>query len=160
MSTVFNTSIVIPCYNEEKGISNKEYSNFLNNNPEAFICFVNDGSKDNTLAVRKASLAPGAKVMALSSRMGSIGARESSSSWLYRASKAALNSLMKDTSLAWAGRAICVCAHPGWVRTDMGGASADLSVQQSVTDLRRVIEGLVPADNGSFLNHDGFSIPW
>jgi dolichyl-phosphate beta-glucosyltransferase len=54
MSTVFNTSIVIPCYNEEKGISNKEYSNFLNNNPEAFICFVNDGSKDNTLEVLNA----------------------------------------------------------------------------------------------------------
>jgi len=54
MSTVFNTSIVIPCYNEEKGISNKEYSNFLNNNPEAFICFVNDGSKDNTLGVLNA----------------------------------------------------------------------------------------------------------
>ena len=51
MSTVFNTSIVIPCYNEEKGISNNEYSNFLNNNPEAFICFVNDGSTDNTLKV-------------------------------------------------------------------------------------------------------------
>lgn len=51
MSTVFNTSIVIPCYNEEKGISNSEYSNFLDNNPEAFICFVNDGSTDKTLEV-------------------------------------------------------------------------------------------------------------
>jgi dolichyl-phosphate beta-glucosyltransferase len=51
MSTFFNTTIVIPCYNEEKGISNSEYSNFLNNNPEALICFVNDGSKDNTLGV-------------------------------------------------------------------------------------------------------------
>ena len=51
MATVFNTSIVIPCYNEEKGISNREYSNFLENNPEAFICFVNDGSTDKTLEV-------------------------------------------------------------------------------------------------------------
>ena len=51
MSKVFNTSIVIPCYNEEKGISNSEYSHFLENNPEAFICFVNDGSTDNTLEV-------------------------------------------------------------------------------------------------------------
>lgn len=51
MPTVFNTSIVIPCYNEEKGISHNEYSRFLNSNPEAFICFVNDGSKDNTLGV-------------------------------------------------------------------------------------------------------------
>jgi len=53
MSTLFNTSIVIPCYNEENGISNSEYSNFLFNNPEVLICFVNDGSKDNTLAVLK-----------------------------------------------------------------------------------------------------------
>lgn len=51
MSSIFNTSIVIPCYNEEKGISKNEYSNFLNNNPEVLICFVNDGSKDNTLKV-------------------------------------------------------------------------------------------------------------
>lgn len=51
MSTTFNTSIVIPCYNEEKGISNGEYSNFLNDNPEVLICFVNDGSKDNTLQI-------------------------------------------------------------------------------------------------------------
>lgn len=51
MSTVFNTSIVIPCYNEEKSISNNEYSFFLKNNPEAFICFINDGSTDKTLEV-------------------------------------------------------------------------------------------------------------
>jgi glycosyltransferase involved in cell wall biosynthesis len=51
MPIVPNTSIVIPCYNEEKGISNSEYSNFLENNPETLICFVNDGSTDNTLGV-------------------------------------------------------------------------------------------------------------
>ncbi len=51
MSDQLSTCIVIPCYNEEKGISLIEYSNFLNNYPEAMICFVNDGSTDNTLAV-------------------------------------------------------------------------------------------------------------
>ncbi len=51
MSTSLNTCIVIPCFNEGKGISNSEYSNFLNNNPQVLICFVNDGSKDNTLEV-------------------------------------------------------------------------------------------------------------
>lgn len=51
MSAQHDTCIVIPCYNEEKGISISEYSNFLENNPEAFICFVNDGSTDNTLEV-------------------------------------------------------------------------------------------------------------
>lgn len=51
MLTLFNTCIVIPCFNEEKGISIGEYSNFLTNNPEVFISFVNDASKDNTLEV-------------------------------------------------------------------------------------------------------------
>ena len=51
MTIIPNTTIVIPCYNEEKGISINEYSNFLDTNPEAFICFVNDGSTDNTLVI-------------------------------------------------------------------------------------------------------------
>lgn len=51
MSTQQDTSIVIPCYNEERGISIREYSNFLERNSETFICFVNDGSTDNTLEV-------------------------------------------------------------------------------------------------------------
>jgi NAD(P)-dependent dehydrogenase (short-subunit alcohol dehydrogenase family) len=106
------------------------------------------------------ALAPGAALALISSRMGSIGARAGANGWLYRASKAALNSVLKDVSLALAGRAVCVSLHPGWVRTDMGGAGADLSVQQSVTDLRRVIAGLTPRDNGRFLNHDGSAIEW
>lgn len=105
-------------------------------------------------------LARGAKVVVLSSRMGSLGERRSSSGWLYRASKAALNSLLVDASLQLAARATCVAVHPGWVRTDMGGAQADLDTAASVHDLRRVIAGLQPADNGSFLNHDGQPIAW
>lgn len=49
MPNFFNLRVVIPCFNEEKGISNCEYSNFLEKNPEVFICFVNDASSDNTL---------------------------------------------------------------------------------------------------------------
>lgn len=105
-------------------------------------------------------LAPGARLAVLSSRMGSIGARTASGGSLYRASKAALNSVLKDVSLQLAGRAICVSLHPGWVRTDMGGAGADLDVAQSVTDLRRVLARLTPGDNGRFLDHDGSTIAW
>ncbi len=105
-------------------------------------------------------LAPGARLAVLSSRMGSIGSRAAPSGWLYRASKAALNSVLKDASLALQGRAICVALHPGWVRTDMGGAGADLEVASSVQDLRRTLAALKLANNGSFLNHDGASIPW
>lgn len=105
-------------------------------------------------------LLPGARLGVLSSRMGSIGGRTSTSGWLYRASKAALNSLLKDASIALAGRAICVAFHPGWVRTDMGGAQATLDVAASVADLRRTLHALQPGHNGSFVNHDGQPIPW
>ena len=106
------------------------------------------------------ALAPGAKLAMLSSRMGAIGPRTSAGGWLYRASKAAANSVLKDASTVLADRAVCVSLHPGWVRTDMGGAGADLPVEQSVTDMRRVIASLTPADNGRFLNHDGSPIAW
>jgi NAD(P)-dependent dehydrogenase (short-subunit alcohol dehydrogenase family) len=105
-------------------------------------------------------LAPDARLAVLSSRMGSIGARTGSGGWLYRASKAAVNSVLKDVSLALAGRAVCVAFHPGWVRTDMGGGNADLSVEQSVGSLRRTLAALTAADNGRYLDHDGTPIPW
>lgn len=105
-------------------------------------------------------LAPGARLALISSRMGSIGARSSASSWLYRASKAAANSVLKDVSIEWAGRAVCVAFHPGWVRTDMGGANAEITAEASVQSMRRVIAGLGPGDNGRFLNFDGSAIEW
>jgi NAD(P)-dependent dehydrogenase (short-subunit alcohol dehydrogenase family) len=106
------------------------------------------------------ALAADAKVALISSRMGSIGARSSSAGWLYRASKAAANSVLKDASLTLAGRAICVSLHPGYVKTDMGGPNAPLEVDESVGGMRKVIAGLTPSDNGRFLDHDGSPIDW
>ncbi len=107
-----------------------------------------------------AALAPGARLAVISSRMASIGLRTSPSGWLYRASKAALNSVLKDTSLTLAGKAVCVALHPGWVRTDMGGTAAHLDVATSVGDMRRTLAGLGAGDNGTFLNHDGQPLAW
>jgi len=106
------------------------------------------------------ALAPGARLAVISSRMGSMGLRANPSGWLYRASKAALNSVLKDASLALAGRALCVALHPGWVRTDMGGEGADLGVADSVATMRRTLAALTPADHGGFLNHDGQHLAW
>ena len=105
-------------------------------------------------------LAPGARLAVISSLMGSIGARKASAGWLYRASKAALNSVLKDLSLQLAGRAVCVSLHPGWVRTDMGGPGAELDAPASVAGMRRVLDELTADDNGRFINHDGLPIEW
>jgi NAD(P)-dependent dehydrogenase (short-subunit alcohol dehydrogenase family) len=106
------------------------------------------------------ALAPGGRLAVLSSRMGSIGLRTSPEGWLYRASKAALNSVIKDASLVLGDRAVCAVFHPGWVQTDMGGPGAELSVERSVADLRRSVEALKPADSGGFFNHDGAPLAW
>ncbi|MES2757236.1 MAG: SDR family oxidoreductase [Pseudomonadota bacterium] len=97
----------------------------------------------------------------LSSKMGSIEARSATSGSLYRASKAALNSVLKDASILFGPHgATCVAFHPGWVQTDMGGEGATLAVEESVNDLRLTLSKLSAADNGRFLNHDGTPIPW
>jgi NAD(P)-dependent dehydrogenase (short-subunit alcohol dehydrogenase family) len=100
------------------------------------------------------------RIAVISSRMGSIGLRNSTALWLYRASKAALNSVLKDASIALQGRALCVALHPGWVRTDMGGSGADLDVADAVAGMRRTLAALDAARSGSFLDHDGAPLAW
>lgn len=106
------------------------------------------------------ALAPDARIGILSSRMGSLTLRANSAGWVYRASKAAANSVMKDMALALDGRALCVSLHPGWVKTDMGGQEADIDVATSAASLRKVLDGLTAGDNGAFFNYDGQPLPW
>lgn len=106
------------------------------------------------------ALAPGARVAIISSKMGSIALRASTAGWLYRASKAAVNSVMKDASLALAGKATVISFHPGWVRTDMGGSGADIDASTSIAGMRTVLASVKPADTGSFFNYDGQRLAW
>jgi len=101
------------------------------------------------------------KLAVLSSRMGSIGERSSTDGTLYRASKAALNSVLKDASITYGAQGVtCIAFHPGWVQTEMGGAEASLTPEQSVRDLRATLARADSSANGSFLNHDGAPIAW
>ncbi len=106
------------------------------------------------------ALMPGARVAVISSRMGSIGLRTGPNGWVYRASKAAVNSVMKDASLALAGKATVISFHPGWVRTDMGGAGADIEPATSIAGMRTVLASVKPGDTGSFFNYDGQRLAW
>jgi NAD(P)-dependent dehydrogenase (short-subunit alcohol dehydrogenase family) len=99
-------------------------------------------------------------IVNMSSQLGSIG--QSSGRWYaYRTSKAALNQITKTLGAELASEGfISVALHPGWVRTDMGGATATYSPQESVAGLISVIEKLGPSDNGHFYDFKGTSIPW
>ncbi len=80
---------------------------------------------------------------------------------LYRASKAALNAVVKAVALELAPRGVVAIAlHPGWVRTDMGGAGADLEPEASVTGMRAVIEQVQSRDSGRFFDYSGKDVPW
>lgn len=92
-----------------------------------------------------------------------LGARYGSTRGLgvYGDSKAALNDRFRALAPAW-GRAgvIAIVMHPGWVRTDMGGAGATLSVEESVTGMRHVIAHLTAAAHGRFWTWNGREHPW
>ncbi len=97
----------------------------------------------------------------VSSKMGSIDDNGSGGAYIYRSSKTALNQVAKSLSIDLAGRGISVLAlHPGWVRTDMGGANAETEVGDSVSGLRRIILSAGPAQSGRFFDFSGEVIPW
>jgi NAD(P)-dependent dehydrogenase (short-subunit alcohol dehydrogenase family) len=101
------------------------------------------------------------RLAVVSSRMGSVSLMSSSAGWLYRASKAAVNAAVKAASLELAPRGVvCVAFHPGWVRTDMGGAGADIDVETSVSGMRRTLAQANASHNGKFLNYGGEQLSW
>jgi len=103
----------------------------------------------------------GAKIVNLSSSLGSIGNNTSGGAYGYRMSKAALN--MASRSLAADLRddgLVAVTISPGWVQTDMGGSDAPTPVAESAAGLLRVIDGLTLQDSGGFFDYRGERLSW
>ncbi len=97
----------------------------------------------------------------ISSEIGSIALRREFRTPSYAIGKAAQNMATSLLSQALAPRGIKVVAlHPGWVRTDMGGDNAALSVAESAHGLLHVIDHLAPEDSGRFLDWQGRPLPW
>src|SRR3954447_2823591 len=105
-------------------------------------------------------MADGGKMVAISSGMGSIG--ENGGGWVpYRTSKAALNMAWSNLALEAKPRGVTVVAlSPGWVKTDMGGAGAEITPEESVSAMRKLIGRLTIDDSGHFLRRDGSELPW
>jgi NAD(P)-dependent dehydrogenase (short-subunit alcohol dehydrogenase family) len=101
----------------------------------------------------------GGKLIAISTKMGSIDDNSSGGFVAYRSSKSALNSAWKSLAVD-NPTVVCAVLHPGWVQTRMGGDSAPLSPEDSVSGMRRVIDGLGRDQSGGFFAYDGAEIPW
>ncbi|KAA3611746.1 MAG: SDR family NAD(P)-dependent oxidoreductase [Planctomycetota bacterium] len=101
------------------------------------------------------------RLVHMTSLMGSIADNGSGGSYAYRISKAALN--MANCNLAHELKPDgipSVVLHPGWVRTDMGGPYAPLSIDEAVSGLIKVVESLQPKDSGAFFDYTGRRLPW
>ena len=97
----------------------------------------------------------------VSSAMGSIERYTTGGHYIYRSSKAALNMVTVNLAHDLRSRGITVLSvHPGWVRTDMGGSSADISTQTSAAGLRQLISNSTIDDSGRFFSWDGSATPW
>jgi NAD(P)-dependent dehydrogenase (short-subunit alcohol dehydrogenase family) len=100
-------------------------------------------------------------IATMSSKMGSMEDNGSGGSYVYRSSKAAVNAVMKSAAIDLAPKGINVAIlHPGWVLTDMGGPNAEITVKESASNLRTILEGVTPENSGSFFDIDGNVIPW
>ena len=92
-----------------------------------------------------------------------VGARRGSRRSLgkYGDSKAALNDRFRAVEQDWrAAGCLAVVIHPGWVRTDMGGSAASLSIEESAHGIRRVMADLDESHHGRFWTWDGREHPW
>ncbi len=99
-------------------------------------------------------------LMILSSQLGA-------STWpmggmyIYSTTKAAVGKAGKILSLDWAEEPIIVLImHPGWVQTDMGGPTAEITAEESASGIRNVINGLTKEDSGNFYKWNGEIHPW
>ncbi|MAO70817.1 MAG: SDR family oxidoreductase [Euryarchaeota archaeon] len=101
------------------------------------------------------------KVAMISSLMGSIDDCKSGRSYAYRASKSALNMFtMAMKNEAKENNITFAILHPGWVKTDMGGSLAPVTMSESVDGMMKVLESQTLENSGRFIQFDGEKLPW
>ncbi|GAA6129659.1 SDR family NAD(P)-dependent oxidoreductase [Halopseudomonas sabulinigri] len=108
------------------------------------------------------ALSAGGVVTFISSRMGSVALNDGEGLELYRASKAALNSLTRGFAIKEAipaGLGV-LNLHPGWVQSDMGGSNAPVTVEQSTRGMVTVMEEALGQSEHRFLDFEGNTLDW
>jgi NAD(P)-dependent dehydrogenase (short-subunit alcohol dehydrogenase family) len=103
--------------------------------------------------------APRPLVVMMSSDLGSIANNRQGQSYAYRSSKAGLNMVARGMAMELKD-VIVVAMAPGWCRTDLGGAEAELDPAESVAAQQATFDRLSLTDSGRFLDRHGADVPW
>jgi NAD(P)-dependent dehydrogenase (short-subunit alcohol dehydrogenase family) len=97
----------------------------------------------------------------MSSGQGSIANNENGNHEVYRGSKAALNMFMRSFAARHANdRRTLLLMAPGWVRTDMGGPKARLSIEESIPNLANTMDAQAGKAGLQYLDYLGRKVPW
>ena len=104
---------------------------------------------------------PEGTIGVMSSGQGSVANNERGGHEVYRGSKAALNTFMRSYAARHSGehRALVLMA-PGWVRTDMGGPGARLSIDESIPNLVRTLDALQGRPGLHYVDYLGRTVAW
>lgn len=107
--------------------------------------------------------APHPLIVCISSLLGSVAEGAGAGRWAeyaYGTSKAGLNRVVRQLAIDLKPLGVTVTSqYPGWVRTEMGGDDAALSVEESVAAMAKVFDRLTPRDSGRVIDLDGTDAP-